>query len=42
MKDQMFSMNDHNMLKNLSPKQSESFNENEEECLENTIVKYHS
>ena len=30
------------MLKNLSPKQSESFKENEEECLENTIVKYHS
>jgi hypothetical protein len=35
-------LDDHNMLKNLSPKQSESFNENEEECLENTIVKYHS
>jgi hypothetical protein len=30
------------MLKNLSPKQSEIFKENEEECLENTIVKYHS
>jgi hypothetical protein len=30
------------MLKNLSPKQSESFKENEEECLKNTIVKYHS
>jgi hypothetical protein len=33
---------DHIMLKNLSPKQSESFKENEEECLENTIVKHHS
>jgi hypothetical protein len=30
------------MLKDLSPKQSESFKESEEECLENTIVKYHS
>jgi hypothetical protein len=30
------------MLKNLSWKHSESFKENEEECLENTIVKYHS
>jgi hypothetical protein len=30
------------MLKNLSPKQSESFKENEKEFLENTIVKYHS
>jgi hypothetical protein len=30
------------MLKNLSPKWCESFNENEENCLENTIVKYHS
>jgi hypothetical protein len=30
------------MLKNLSPKQSEIFKENEEECLENTVVKYHS
>jgi hypothetical protein len=35
-------LDDHIMLTNLSPKQSESFNENEEECLENTIVKYHS
>jgi hypothetical protein len=35
-------LNDHIMLKNLSPKQNESFKENEEECLENTIVKYHS
>ena len=35
-------LDDHIMLKNLSPKWSESFNENEEECLENTIVKYHS
>jgi hypothetical protein len=30
------------MLKNLSPRQSESFKESEEKCLENTIVKYHS
>jgi hypothetical protein len=30
------------MLKNLSPIQSESFKEIEEECYENTIVKYHS
>jgi hypothetical protein len=30
------------MLKDLSPKQSESVKESEEECLENTIVKYHS
>jgi hypothetical protein len=30
------------MLNNLSPKQSESFKESKEECLENTIVKYHS
>jgi hypothetical protein len=30
------------MLKNLSPKQSESFKEIKEECLENTIFKYHS
>jgi hypothetical protein len=30
------------MLKNLSPKHSEIFKENEEECLENTIVKYNS
>jgi hypothetical protein len=35
-------LDDHIMLKNLSPKQSESFKENEEESLENTIVKYHS
>jgi hypothetical protein len=27
---------DHIMLKNLSPKQSDSFMESEEECLENT------
>jgi hypothetical protein len=30
------------MLKDLSPKQSESFKESEEECLENIVVKYHS
>jgi hypothetical protein len=35
-------LDDHIMLKNLSPKQSESFKESEEKCLENTIVKYHS
>jgi TorA maturation chaperone TorD len=35
-------LDDHIMLKNLSPKQSESFKESEEECLENTIAKYHS
>jgi hypothetical protein len=35
-------LDDHIMLKNLSPKQSENFKENEEECIENTIVKYHS
>jgi hypothetical protein len=35
-------LDDHIMLKNLSPKWSKSFNENEEECLENTIIKYHS
>jgi hypothetical protein len=35
-------LDDRIMLKNLSPKQSESFKENEEECLENTIVRYHS
>jgi hypothetical protein len=29
------------MLKDLSPKQSESFKDSEEECLENTISKYH-
>jgi hypothetical protein len=33
---------DHIMLKNLSPKQSERFKESEEECLKNTIAKYHS
>jgi hypothetical protein len=36
------SLHDHIMLKNLSPKQSESFKESEEECLENTIAKYQS
>jgi hypothetical protein len=35
-------LDDHIMLKDLSPKQSESFKESEEECLENTITKYHS
>jgi hypothetical protein len=35
-------LDDHILLKNLSPKQSESFKECEEECLENTIAKYHS
>jgi hypothetical protein len=35
-------LDDHIMLKNLSPKQSESFKESKEECLGNTIVKYHS
>jgi hypothetical protein len=35
-------LDDHIMLKNLSPKHSESFKESEEECLENTIAKYHS
>jgi hypothetical protein len=35
-------LDDHIMLMDLSPKQSESFKESEEECLENTIVKYHS
>jgi hypothetical protein len=34
--------NDHIMLRNSSPKQSESFKESEENCLENTIVDYHS
>jgi hypothetical protein len=35
-------LDDHIMLKDLSPKHSEIFRESEEECLENTIVKYHS
>jgi hypothetical protein len=30
------------MLRNSSPKQSENFKESEENCLENTIVEYHS
>jgi hypothetical protein len=30
------------MLNNLSPKQSESFKESEEQCLENNIAKYHT
>jgi hypothetical protein len=30
------------MLRNLSPKQSKSFKESQENCLENTIVDYHS
>jgi hypothetical protein len=33
---------DHIMLRNLSPKQSKSFKEGEEKCLENTIVNYRS
>ena len=33
--------NDHIMLRNSSPKQSKSFKESEEKCLENTIVNYH-
>jgi hypothetical protein len=33
---------DHIMLRNSSPKQSDSFKESEENCLENTIVEYHS
>jgi hypothetical protein len=33
---------DHIMLRNSSPKQSKSFKESEENCLENTIVDYHS
>jgi hypothetical protein len=35
-------LDDHIMLKNLSPKQSKIFKESKEECLENTIVKYNS
>jgi hypothetical protein len=33
---------DHIMLRNSSPNQSKSFKESEENCLENTIVDYHS
>jgi hypothetical protein len=33
---------DHIMLRNSSPNQSEGFKESEENCLENTIVDYHS
>jgi len=33
---------DHIMLRNSSPKRSKSFKESKENCLENTIVKYHS
>jgi hypothetical protein len=33
---------DHIMLRNSSPKQSKDFKENEENCLENTIVDYHN
>jgi hypothetical protein len=33
---------DHIMLRNSSPKHSKSFKESEENCLENTIVDYHS
>jgi len=35
-------LDDHVMLKDLSPKQCENFKASEDECLENTIVKYHS
>jgi hypothetical protein len=35
-------LDDHIILKDLSPKQSESFKESKEECIENTIVKYHN
>jgi hypothetical protein len=35
-------LHDYIMLKNLSPKQSKIFKESKEECLENTVVKYHS
>jgi hypothetical protein len=35
-------LDDHIMLKDLSSKRSEIFKESGEECLENTIVKYHS
>jgi hypothetical protein len=33
---------DHIMLRNSSPKQGKSFKESEENCLQNTIVEYHS
>jgi hypothetical protein len=35
-------LDDRIMLKDLSPKKSESIKASEEECLENTIVNYHS
>jgi hypothetical protein len=35
-------LDDHIMLRNSSPKQSKSFKESEEKCLENTIVNYRS
>jgi len=34
-------LDDHIMLKDLSPKHNEIINASEEECLENTIVNYH-
>jgi hypothetical protein len=39
---QKANLDDHLMLRNSSPNQSESFKESEENCLENTIVDYHS
>jgi hypothetical protein len=39
---QKANLDDHITLRNLSPKQSESFKESEENCLENPIVEYHS
>jgi hypothetical protein len=39
---QKANLDDHIMLRNSSPKQSKSFKESKENCLENTIVEYHS
>jgi hypothetical protein len=39
---QKANLDDHIMLRNLSPNQSKGFKESEENCLENTIVEYHS
>jgi hypothetical protein len=39
---QKANLDDHIMLRNSSPKQSKSFKESEEKCLENTIVNYRS
>jgi hypothetical protein len=39
---QKANLDDHIMLSNSSPKQGKSFKESEENCLENTIVEYHS